>query len=59
MGEKGAMAVSELLCFFITLAVAVIVGTVFYKLGFPAGAMVGALIGVSALIVSKVVATDE
>lgn len=43
------MAVSELLCFFITLAVAVIVGTVFYKLGFPAGAMVGALIGVSAL----------
>ena len=40
---------SELLCFLMTLAVAAIVGMIFYKLGFPAGAMVGALIGVGAL----------
>ena len=40
---------SDLAWFLITLAVAAVSGMIFYRLGFPAGAMVGALIGVGAL----------
>ena len=40
---------SDFIWFCVTLAVAAAVGLLFYRLKFPAGAMVGALIGVGAL----------
>ena len=49
ISERGGDCLNGLLWLIVTLAVASVSGFIFYRLKFPAGAMVGALIGVGAL----------